>query len=210
MKQQLLDFLNNKGLITTTLYKTIKLSAALLFAAFTFSCQSESTNISEITGNSDSLKPSEISLNTDILLSDSALLQIKVVTPKLLRFSDIENPYVEFPEGLTLFLYDSLGEIESSLTANYGINYTEEKRVVVKNNVIVNNNRNETLNTEQLTWIRSEKRIFTEEYVKITTPDEIIYGDGLESNESFTKYRIKNIKGVISASSGDEEYDDDL
>lgn len=186
------------------------MSAASLFAALIFSCQNESDNIAEITGFSDSLKPTEVSLNTDILLSDSAMLQIKVKTPKLLRYSDIENPYVEFPDGLTLYIYDSLGEIESSLTANYGINYTQEKRVVVKNNVIVNNNRNETLNTEQLTWIRSEKRIFTEEYVKITTPDEIIYGDGLESNESFTKYRIKNIKGVISANSDDDNYEEDL
>ena len=39
--------------------------------------------------------------------------------------------------------------------------------------------------------MREEGRIFTEEYVKITTPDEIIYGDGLESNETFSKYQIK-------------------
>jgi len=33
--------------------------------------------------------------------------------------------------------------------------------------------------------------------VKITTADEVIYGDGLESNQDFTKYKIKNIKGTI-------------
>ena len=53
--------------------------------------------------------------------------------------------------------------------------------------------------------MREEGRIFTEEYVKITTPDEIIYGDGLESNETFSKYQIKNIRGSISVNSDDEE-----
>ena len=41
--------------------------------------------------------------------------------------------------------------------------------------------------------------------MKITTPDEIIYGDGLESNETFSKYQIKNIRGSISVNSDDEE-----
>jgi LPS export ABC transporter protein LptC len=170
--------------------------------AFLFSCSTEQEEIPITT--SDTLKPTEISFNTTILMSDSALLKIKVVTPKLVRYSDEENPYVEFPEGLKLILFDSLGRVESTLEANYGVNYPKEKRVEVKNNVIVENIKKETLNTEHLTWLREEQRIFTEEYVKITTPDEIIYGDGLESNESFTKYRIKNIKGVISVNSEEE------
>ena len=126
----------------------------------------------------------------------------------MLRFNDKENPYVEFPEGLVLTLYDSQGVQESILKANYGINYPNEKRIIVKNDVEVTNSKNETLNTEQLTWMREEGRIFTEEYVKITTPDEIIYGDGLESNETFSKYQIKNIRGSISVNSDDEETED--
>lgn len=154
--------------------------------------------------------PTEISLNTTIMMSDSALLKIKVITPKLLRFSDEDNPYVEFPDGLRLLMFDSLGNQESTLDANYGVNYPEEKRVVVKNDVVVTNNQGDTLNTELLTWSRKDHRIYTDEYVKITTPDEIIYGDGLESNESFTKYRIKNIRGTISVNPDGEEEDEDF
>ena len=183
-----------------------KFGAATLVAAFFFSCSGEETAIPIL--ESDSLKPTEISINSTILFSDSAKLQIKVTTPKMLRFNDKENPYVEFPEGLVLTLYDSQGVQESILKANYGINYPNEKRIIVKNDVEVTNSKNETLNTEQLTWMREEGRIFTEEYVKITTPDEIIYGDGLESNETFSKYQIKNIRGSISVNSDDEEKED--
>ena len=35
-------------------------------------------------------------------------------------------------------------------------------------------------------------------FVKITTEDEIIMGEGFESNQSFTKFKIKKIKGTIS------------
>ncbi len=34
--------------------------------------------------------------------------------------------------------------------------------------------------------------------MKITTEDEVIFGHGLESNQDFTKYRIKKIKGTIN------------
>ncbi len=178
-------------------------SAATLVAALLFSCGNDTTELPVL--ESDSLKPTEISINTTILFSDSALLKIKVTTPKMLRFTDADNPFVEFPEGLVLTMFDSTGAPESTLKADYGINYPEEKRIVVKNNVEVKNNKDETLNTEMLTWYREESRIFTEEYVKITTPDEIIYGDGLESNDSFTKYRITNIRGVISVKGEDNE-----
>lgn len=185
-----------------------QLGAATFVAAFLFSCSNEDTVIPVL--ESDSIRPTEISINSTILFSDSAKLQIKVTTPKMLRFNDKENPYVEFPEGLVLTLYDDTGNVESVLKANYGINYPTEKRIIVKNDVEVTNSKNETLNTEQLTWLREESRIFTDEYVKITTPDEIIYGDGLESNETFSKYRIKNIRGTISVNSNDDEEDDSL
>ena len=39
--------------------------------------------------------------------------------------------------------------------------------------------------------------VFTEDFVKITTKDEVIYGEVLESNQDFTKYTIKKIRGTI-------------
>jgi hypothetical protein len=34
--------------------------------------------------------------------------------------------------------------------------------------------------------------------VKITTPNQVISGKGLESNQDFTKYEIKKITGIIN------------
>ena len=67
-----------------------------------------------------------------------------------------------------------------------------------KGNVVVINVNGDKLNTEHLIWLESEKRIKSDEFVKIQTKEEIIYGDGLDANEDFTQYRIKNIKGVIT------------
>lgn len=171
-----------------------------------FSCSSEHEELPESVEVIK--KPTEISINTTILYSDSAILKLKLVTPELQRWDKEEEPYVEFPKGLEVFFYDSLGNLESSLKANYGINYTKQKRVEVRHDVEVLNGKHEKLNTEELTWLEEEERIFTEKFVKITTPDEIITGDGLESNQTFTKYKIKNIKGTFSVEDDEEELEE--
>ena len=48
------------------------------------------------------------------------------------------------------------------------------------------------------------EEIFTEEFVKITTKNEVIYGIGLESNQNFSKYSIRNIKGTITINQSNE------
>ncbi|MDA7730473.1 LPS export ABC transporter periplasmic protein LptC [Salibacteraceae bacterium] len=171
-------------------------AATFVVAIFFMSCSSENSELPDL--NDEVPKPVEISINTTILYSDSAVLRLKIVTPELQRWTNLETPYVEFPKGLNLFFYDSLGNVESTLKADYAINYTEDKRVEVKHNVEVVNGKEEILNTEHLIWLQKEEKIYTKEFVKITTPDEIIYGDGLEANQQFTKYRIKNIKGTIA------------
>ncbi len=34
--------------------------------------------------------------------------------------------------------------------------------------------------------------------MKITTKEEVIWGDGLEANQDFSEYEIKNVKGQIA------------
>ena len=180
----------------------IKCIAGLLVPALLFSCSNDPEALQEMEEKKD--LPTEVSINTEIIYSDSAVIRVKLNTPELVRYSDEDNPYVEFPQGLNLLLFDSLGNQESSLKANYGVNYPDEQRIEVKNDVEVINVDGEKLNTEHLIWSRKDGKIYTEEFVKITTEDEIIYGDGLESNENFTNYRIKNIKGSISVQDEEE------
>ena len=47
-------------------------------------------------------------------------------------------------------------------------------------------------------WNQKTKKVYSEKFVKIETPDEVIYGEGFESDEEFTSYVIKKIKGSVS------------
>ena len=67
-----------------------------------------------------------------------------------------------------------------------------------KNNVVIVNAEGEQLNTEHLIWDRKKRIIYSNVFVKITTEDEIIMGEGFESNEQFSKYKILKPKGTIT------------
>ena len=72
-----------------------------------------------------------------------------------------------------------------------------KKRKILPAPFSVVNQKGEILNTDELIWDEDKKIIYSNSFVKITTPDEIIYGNGMTANENFTDYVIKHITGTI-------------
>jgi len=66
-----------------------------------------------------------------------------------------------------------------------------------RNNVVVENTSGDKLETEHLIWDQKEDRIFSDVFTRITSPDRVIFGDGFESNQDFSKYRIRKVRGII-------------
>ena len=159
------------------------------------SCQTDIQTINQVTTGKG--LPSETMKGAEIIYSDSGMVKMKLTGPELDRYSG-EKPYIIFPKGVKVLFYNDSLKVNSQLDANYGIRYEAEAKMEAKGNVVVVNIKGEKLNTEHLFWDEAQDRIYTNEFVKVTTGDEAIYGDGLESNRDFTKWRIKNVKGTIN------------
>ena len=151
----------------------------------------------------DTLATKEIAENVVIEYTDSGLLKAKIKSPLLLAMKNVRDPYVEMPKGIQAEFYGNNGKVESYLLSEYGISYQNKKRVVVRRNVRVLNIKCEKLETEELTWDQEKGRIFTNKFVTITTPDQIITGEGMESNQSFTDWEILNVSGTINRKKND-------
>jgi LPS export ABC transporter protein LptC len=107
------------------------------------------------------------------------------------------------PKGIRAEFLDARGNIESYLLSEYGISYTEQKRMVVRRNVRVLNMKCEKLETEELVWDQQKGRIYTNKFVKITTPEQIITGEGMESDQTFSDWEILNVNGTINRKKND-------
>ncbi|PSR05344.1 MAG: LPS export ABC transporter periplasmic protein LptC, partial [Bacteroidetes bacterium SW_11_45_7] len=89
---------------------------------------------------------------------------------------------------------------------DYGIAYEDRDEMTVRDNVVVINTKGEKLNTEELIWEREKEKIYSDKFVKVKREDEIIMGKGLVSNQKFTEYTIKDIRGTINVES--EEFEE--
>jgi LPS export ABC transporter protein LptC len=130
----------------------------------------------------------------EILYSDSARVQVKVTAPALDQYES-ENPYIEFSKGLKADFYDDHMVAKSHLSADYGIRYEKQERMEARKNVVVVNEKGEQLNTEHLIWDEKTGKLYSDDFVKITTPDEVLTGNGFISNQDFTKWKIYKLKG---------------
>lgn len=142
--------------------------------------------------------PAQTGKDITMLYSDSTLLKIKLQAPEMQKFeNNVKRPVTIMPKGLFVIFYDNNGKETTTLKSNYGIRYDDTKRMEVKYNVEVVNANGEKLNTEHLVWDEKTKKITSDVFVKITTAREIIMGKGLEANQDFTQYEIKEITGSI-------------
>ena len=142
------------------------------------------------------------------MYSDSARVRAKLTASKLDRYAG-KKPYMEMPKGMEVIFYDENKKEQTKLTADYGIGFDNPdggmEHMEAKRNVVVINKKGDTLNTEHLIWNAVTEKIYTNEFVKITTKDEIILGDGLTSNQDFSDYTIKNVKGRIDVKEEQEK-----
>lgn len=132
-----------------------------------------------------------------ILYSKQGTVKARLTTKIFHHIQNTLVPYIEMKNGLKMEFFDDSLKSSSTLTAKYGKYFEQNGNVLVRDSVVIFNNKKEQLNTEELVWNEKIQKFYTEKFVKITTPTQIIYGDGLESNQNFSEYKIINIKGII-------------
>jgi len=177
--------------------KNKKLLLFLMVSCLAFvACQ---TNRDEVMAlGKKNVMPALTGKDVTMLYSDSTILKIRLQAPQMQKYEkDVKEPVTIMPKGLSVVFYDNKGKENTTLKADYGVRYELSRKMEVKYNVEVVNVNGEKLNTEHLIWDEQKKKIISNSFVKITTAKEIIMGKGLEANQDFTQYEIKEITGSI-------------
>lgn len=181
-------FKGNKGILI--------LPAFILTLLLSASCKNDPKEIDELV-NKRSLQEDKAD-DVTIIYSEKGESKIRMYATEFIRNEMARPPFVDMRKGLKVeFFNDSTHIIESTLTAQYARWYEGKGNVLIRDSVVVVNRKGETLTTEELIWNQHVKKFYTEKFVRIVTPDQVMYGDGLEANEDFSWYRIKNPKGTV-------------
>lgn len=166
----------------------------LLFAFFLSSCKNslEEAKLIVSRANVNIEKGKDVQIN----YSDDGVVRIQASGHTVTRYNT-GRPYLEFSDGMKLLFFNAEHKVESTLTAKYATAIENSHSMTARDSVVVVNNKGELLNTDELIWDEDKKIIYSNSFVKISTADEIIYGNGMTANENFTDYTIKHITGKI-------------
>lgn len=116
------------------------------------------------------------------------------------KYNEFLNGDREFPEGIYLEFFDEHGVMTSTLRANTAFYFKKENKWRGRGKVeVVNLEKKQQLNTEELFWFPATKKIYTDKFVTIRDQQDVLYGTGLTANQDLTNYSLKNTSGDLHA-----------
>lgn len=137
--------------------------------------------------------PTQESWNAKITFTDSGRVS------GILRAGHIsmyENQNFTFLDsGIVVDFFDENERHTSALTAKQGKVSELTHDLEAHGNVVVVSDSGTTVKTEDLFWSNSMQKVFSQDYVEVTSPKEKIQGHGFESDRGLRQYRIFKVSG---------------
>jgi hypothetical protein len=139
--------------------------------------------------------PDASGYNYEILYSDSMRVQVRILATEIRSFSRADEPYIEFPQGMTAYFYNDSIEVISYIRAKHVVYYENEALWEAKNDVEAQNYENgNKINTEHMFWDERKKEIYSHTHSRIVNEDGTFYGEnGFIAKQDLSWYRLIGI-----------------
>lgn len=165
---------------------------ALLFAA----CREEK-KVDVAAGLNPACMATMSTRNISTLISDSGVIQYKIVAPLWKVYDEVDTPYWEFPEGLYLQKYDPYFHVIATVAADSARYFKNQRLWRLDGHVEMTKVPKELFLSERLFWDQRNGRIYSDTFIHIENATHVLEGTGFVSNEKLTNYRILNPEGIF-------------
>lgn len=163
--------------------------------AMFFSCNNSLSNVQKI-GISEN-EPIGEEYNSNLKYTDSGRVKANLISTKLFDYTNRDFPFHEFTDGATLYIYDNENR-KSTIVADYAYVYTETDLIDMRSNVVITTHDNRVLKTDQLYYDQSKEWLYTNKPVSFKTEQDLINGNGFDSNSKFTNAEVLEVTGIIT------------
>lgn len=131
------------------------------------------------------------------IVSDSGIIRYRITAPEWYVYDKTDTPYWHFPYGLKFERFDNQYNIDAEIECDKGIYYSDMELWKLNGNVKAVNITGEKFLTEELFWNQKEETVYSDSAITIEQKGQTIYGIGFSSNQTFTKYHIRQPKGAF-------------
>ncbi|MBO4571836.1 MAG: LPS export ABC transporter periplasmic protein LptC [Bacteroidales bacterium] len=137
-----------------------------------------------------SVIPIQVVRDMAFVQSDKGFIQMRMTAPKMEHFQyakeQEEVSYDLYSEGFHVDLYTPDGALETEVNSKQAKHETtsgKESWSAFGDVVIINHIKQEYVESDTIYWDRAHQKIHTDCYVKITSPQGVMQGYGMESDE---------------------------
>lgn len=141
--------------------------------------------------------------NVSTLISDSGVVQYKIVAPLWKVYDEVDTPYWIFPKGLYLQKYDRQFKVIATVAADSARYYKNQRLWKLTGHVEMRKMPKDLFLSERLFWDQKRHKIYSDTFMHIETETHTLEGVGFESNEQLTVYRVIKPMGIFPVSKED-------
>jgi LPS export ABC transporter protein LptC len=166
-------------------FRTRLLVTAMLIGLALAGCGKN--NSDEVAGGTSEM-PDEVITSFVTEESDSGRVRWRLSAPQASKFEKkrvflMTRPKIEF--------YDELGNLQSTLTSNWGEYFDTSRDMLAYGDVVVVTVEGDVLETDSLRYLNAEDRIVNECFNKLTRGNDVLTGYGLECDHNLSSVNIK-------------------
>ncbi|WP_264559744.1 LPS export ABC transporter periplasmic protein LptC [Flavobacterium sp. N2270] len=175
------------------IFKTI---VTIPIATMCFSCETSLKDVQKF--NQSSFIPAGEAEDFVAKYTDSGKIKSILVSKKMLDYSNIKNAFTEFPNGITVTMFDDNGKT-TTIVADYAISYKKTDIIDLQGNVVINSHDGKKLETSQLYFDQKNEWFFTEKIFKYT--DEaggFLQGPGVDFSKDFKVFNMQKSSGEVN------------
>lgn len=142
--------------------------------------------------------PSQESWNSVITFTDSGKTKAILWTGHLRKFDDKRETFLD--KNVKVDFYNDVQIKTSTLTSKKGrVDETTNNLYAIDSVVVFSDSV--TIRTEEMMWRNKDRKIVSDKFVTVVSPQEKIEGYGFESDQNLKNYVIYNITYVTRADS---------
>lgn len=139
----------------------------------------------------DKILPAQESWNSKIFFTDSGKTKAILYAGHLQVFEDTKETLMD--GGIKVDFFNEHEIKTSNLTSKRGRVEETSNNLYAIDSVVAVNDSGVVLRSEEIVWRNKDRKIYSDKFVTIESPDETIQGYGFESDQQLRNYVIYNI-----------------
>lgn len=140
--------------------------------------------------------PDQISINPEVVFVDSSFTKAVLNAGRARIYQQRMETWLDGGLKLDFFSKKSGSRMSHLVADSAKIDDKTRDMFAFGNVVVVSDSTGSRLETQVLEWNNRTQRLYSNEFVRINTPNETIEGYGFESDPSLKNYRISRVSGV--------------